>query len=451
MFDMIDEIQSQLRAGEDSCAEFMEVPIDGLGRIVLRPETIAEVMVAFANVDGGCIFMGVDDKGVVQGIPEDRVDDLELLAKTVARESCDPPIEPTTRRVRVPGSGTGDAVVVLVRIRKSLYCHRTTSGRYFRRLGMVNHDPDPSELRQLLDLRRGRRNFDVQPVPGAILEDLDRTQIESYLATYQEIPSATVLQRTTIAVEADGVLRPTVAGLLAFGRTPSMRLHSASISVAVYAGFKATPDSLVDDDQIDGRLGNQIDAAVAFVARHTVKPASRRVGWPGRPQYDMGAVREAVVNAVAHRDYSISDSRVRILLFADRLEIYSPGRLPGTLEIENLEFLTATRNQLLVQFLLRIRSSHTDRPHIQSHGQGVARILHTSEDLSGRRPLYEVLGEELRLTLWALLDDYSELNARVLPVESRMVDSHRNWKGHQSKHLPSRGNCLSILHNSALN
>lgn len=402
MFDMIDEIQSQLRAGEDSCAEFMEVPIDGLGRIALRSEAIAEVMVAFANVDGGCIFMGVDDTGVVQGVPEGRADDLELLAGTVARESCDPPIEPTTRRVRLPGSGSDDAIVVLVRIRKSLYCHRTTSGRYFRRLGMVNHDPDPSELRQLLDLRRGRRNFDVQPVPGAILEDLDRTQIESYLATYQEIPNATVLQRTRIAVEADGVLRPTVAGLLAFGRTPSKRLHSASISVAAYAGFKATPDSLVDDDQIDGRVGYQIDAAVAFGARHMVKPASTRVGWPGRPQYDIEAVHEAVANAIAHRDYSISDSRVRILLFADRLEIYSPGRLPGTLQIENLEFLTATRNQLLVQFLSRTRSSHTNRPYIQSRGQGVAKILHKSEELSGRRPLYELLGEELRLTLYAL-------------------------------------------------
>ena len=104
MFDTIDEIQSQLHAGEDSCAAFMEVRSDGLGHLAMRPEAIAEVMVAFTNVEGGCIFMGVDDDGVVRGVSEDRVDALELLTETAARDRCDPPVGQTVRRVRLPSA-----------------------------------------------------------------------------------------------------------------------------------------------------------------------------------------------------------------------------------------------------------------------------------------------------------------------------------------------------------
>ena len=401
MFDMIAEVQSQLRAGQDSLAAFMDAPTDGLCRLALSPEAIAEVMVAFANMDGGCIFMGVDDEGVVQGIPEDRLDALELLAETVARDSCDPPIEQTMRRVRLPSRFRDDAIVVLVRVQKSLYCHRTTWGRCYQRLGRVNHLLDTADLRRMSDLRRGCRDFDVQAVPGAVLDELDMKRVESYLSTYREVPSAAILQNTRIATATGGTLRPTVAGLLAFGRAPSDRLHSASVSVAAYSSFKSTPDSLVDDDQIEGPVGDQIDAAVAFVGRHSWKLGTPGVGSPSWIQYDLDAVLEAIVNAVAHRDYSISGSSVRIRLYADRLEIYSPGGLPGTMRTEHLGFQVLTRNQLLVQYLLRTRSRRTNTPYIRSRGRGVGKMLEASERNSCRRPVYELCGDELRLTIWA--------------------------------------------------
>lgn len=401
MFGTIDEIQSQLHAGEDSCAAFMEVRVDGFGNLALSSEAIAETMVAFANVEGGCIFMGVDDEGVVQGIPEDRVDALESLAQTVASDSCDPPVEQTLCRVRLPSRSRDDAIVVLVRIRKGLYCHRTISGRHYRRLGRVNHILDTGDLGRLSDLRRGRRDFDVQAVPGAALEDLDSKRVESYLGTYRETPSATVLQKARIAVEMGGALRPTVAGLLAFGRSPSDRLHSASISVAAHSGFEGTPGSLVDGDQIDGPVGCQIDTAVAFVDRHMWKLGTTTVNSPSTLQYDLDAVFEAVVNAVVHRDYSISESSVRIRLYADRLEIYSPGGLLGTLLPEHIEFRVSTRNQLLAQYLSRTRSRRMNRPYVGMRGGGVRMTLQAGDRISGRRPVYEMVGEELRLTIWA--------------------------------------------------
>ena len=115
------------------------------------------------------------------------------------------------------------------------------------------------------------------------------------------------------------------------------------------------------------------------------------------PQYDLGAVHEAIVNAIAHRDYSIAGSKTRLFLFADRLELYSPG----TLTIETLPFRVFTRKQLLVSFLSRLKSRRTSRAFLESHGEGVRRILQASEAHAGRRPVYELFGEELRLKIWA--------------------------------------------------
>ena len=119
------------------------------------------------------------------------------------------------------------------------------------------------------------------------------------------------------------------------------------------------------------------------------------------PPYDLDVVDEAIVNAVAHRDYAIAGSKIRLFLFADRLELYSPGRLPNTLTLDDMPYRTFTRNQLLVSFLSRVRSKRTGQVFLESRGEGVRKILEDGEAHSGRRPEYELFGDELRLTLWA--------------------------------------------------
>jgi predicted HTH transcriptional regulator len=109
----------------------------------------------------------------------------------------------------------------------------------------------------------------------------------------------------------------------------------------------------------------------------------------------------AVVNAVAHRDYAIAGAKIRLFLFADRLELYSPGGLPNTITLDDMAYRTFTRNQLLVSFLSRIRSKRTGDVFLESRGEGVRRILEGGEAHAGRRPEYALFGDELRLTLWA--------------------------------------------------
>ena len=120
-------------------------------------------------------------------------------------------------------------------------------------------------------------------------------------------------------------------------------------------------------------------------------------------------VDEAIVNAVAHRDYAISGSKIRLFLFADRLELYSPGKLPNTLTLDDMPYRTFTRNQLLVGFLSRIRSKRTGQVFLESRGEGVRKILWEGEAYSGRRPEYELFGDELRLTLWTKIAAISSM------------------------------------------
>ena len=108
---------------------------------------------------------------------------------------------------------------------------------------------------------------------------------------------------------------------------------------------------------------------------------------------------EAIVNAVAHRDYAIAGSKIRLFLFADRLELCSPGKLPNTIILDDMPYCIFTGNQFLVSFLSRLRGRHTGQVLLDSRGEGVRKILEAGEGHSGRRPEYELFGDEFRLTL----------------------------------------------------
>jgi predicted HTH transcriptional regulator len=403
MFDTLDQISRQLEAGEDARAEFKEV--DLRGHTVRSPNTedMAGEMVAFANAEGGVIFLGVDDNGVVRGLPEDRVSDVETWTVNVATNNCDPPIRPVLRKERLPKPDGTDTLVMLIEIWQGLYVHRTSGGRYYVRVGSTKRDLTPQELARLFQQRGRAFVFDEQLVPTATVEDLERECLEAFFSSRQvTIPLLDLLSNTrVVAPDEDGTVRPTVAGLLAFGKRPNIHLPSAFIEAAVYRGKSLTSDRLVHSDRIDGRVDTQVDDATEFVERFMLKPSRKPAGREDYPQYDIGAIHEAIVNAVAHRDYSIAGSKIRLFLFDDRLELYSPGALPNTLTIETMPFRVFTRNQLLVNFLSKMKSRRTGRSFLESRGEGVRRILEASEAHSGRRPMYELFGEELRLTIWA--------------------------------------------------
>lgn len=407
MFDSLDDILHRLRAGEDSLVEFKSLRLkDDRGHLRViepSPDQLAGELVAFANTEGGVVFLGVADDGVIHGISDDALNEVERWAANVASNNCDPPIRPLLRKVRLPAADGTERAVLLVEVHRGLFVHRTVGGRWYVRVGSSKRDLTQKELGRLLQQRGREFVFDEQPVFDARPEDLDQARLSGFFGESSGIPWPELLRNTRVTVpDEQAADRPTVAGLLAFGLRPREHLRSAYIEAAVYRGTRLHSDDLVHSDQIDGPVSEQIDGAVAFVERFMLKPARKdERGREDHPQYSVKPVREAIVNAVAHRDYSRSGGKIRLFLFTDRLELYSPGALPNTLTLETMPFRVFTRNQLLVSFLSRLRSRHTGRVYLESRGEGVRTILRDGEAHAGRRPEYALHGEELLLTIWA--------------------------------------------------
>ena len=403
MFDTLDAIRRQLDVKEDARAEFMEVALGKRGVRSPNTEEMAGEMVAFANAEGGVIFLGVDDDGAVRGLLGDRLHEVEAWAINVASNNCDPPIHAILRREQLPGPDGSDRLVLLVEIRRGLYVHGTSGGRHHLRVGTTKQLLKGAALARLFQERGRTFVFDEQPVPTATMDDLDREVVDAFFAARPPtIPWRDLLRNTRVASSDDeSGERPTVAGLLAFGAKPHAHLPSACVEAAIYRGCRLTSDDLVHSESIQGRAPDQIDDAVRFVDRFMLRPARKAAGRIDYPQYDIDAVHEAVVNAIAHRDYSLAGAKIRLFLFTDRMELYSPGGLPNTLTVETMPYRVFTRNQLLVSFLSRMTSRRTGRAFLESRGEGVRGILEASEEHAGRRPEYELFGEELRLTIWA--------------------------------------------------
>ena len=394
MFDTRDQILNQLRAGEDGRAEFKEVRFGDRGVLAPNTQELAGELVAFANAEGGVVFLGVDDSGAVRGIPLGQVDMVEHWLLNVATHNCDPPIRLVIRKTLLPGAEGDEERVLLAEVPRELYVHRTSSGRYYTRIGSTKQDLTPPELARLFQQRGREYVFDEQPVLAATVEDLNRNRLEAFFGRSPTIPWLDLLRNTRVIFQdEDGMDRPTVAGSLVFATEPTEFLASGAIEAACYRGTRLSSDDLIHAERLAGPVSDQIDAGIAFVARFMQTGDS--------PQYDIDVVDEAIVNAVAHRDYAIAGSKIRLFLFADRLELYSPGKLPNTITIDDMAYRTFTRNQLLVSFLSRIRSKRTGQVFLESRGEGVRKILEDGEAHSGRRPKYELFGDELRLTLWA--------------------------------------------------
>jgi predicted HTH transcriptional regulator len=410
MFDTKQEILDQLRAGEDSRAEFKEVRLGDRSVVSPNTEDMAGELVAFSNADGGVVFLGVEDGGSVRGLPKDRLPVVEQWIVNVAMNNCEPPIRPLIRREVLSGPDGSDCLLVLVEVKRGLYAHRTSGGRYYLRVGSTKQDLAPQALARLFQQRGRAFIFDEQPVWTAVPEDLDLASLRRFFGAGDSIPWHDLLRNTrVIAPDEEGIDRPTVAGLLTFGSDPQQYLPSAYIEAAIYRGEQLTSDDLVHQQRIGGRVDDQIDDAVAFVDRFMLKPARKPLGREDYPQYDIRSVQEAVVNAAAHRDYSLSGAKIRLFLFADRLELYSPGNLPNSLTIDTMPYRVFTRNQLLVGFLSRMRSRRSGRAYLESRGEGVRLILSASEQHAGRRPVYDLFGEELRLTIWAKPSPHAEV------------------------------------------
>ena len=375
----VEELRQKIRSGEDSYTEFKER--------VDNPESLAGEIVAFANTEGGRVLVGVADDGRVVGL-SDPAQTSTMLAQ-ICRENVLPAILPLIEAVEVESRP-----VIVLEVRGPHKPYRTKGGRYYVRVGPTKQDASPQELLRLVQ-RAGAFRFDETPVPGTGVADLDWALFEQYYRSVagealgaRDLTSEETLRGTFVLAECDGRLCLTVAGLLCFGKYPQRHLYHSRVSALRFTGDEVS-ETMADTQELNGPLSQLIDGAVSFAVRNT--PTTARIEGTKEtesPQYPRAALRELVVNAVAHRDYSVEGAQIRLIIFDHRLELYSPGRLPNTMTLANLRHYNhIARNPLVVQYLSRLG-------YMRDFGTGIPRVIRLMREHNGTEPEFEIMGEE---------------------------------------------------------
>ena len=403
-----DELVRRIRLGEDSTLELKRVLLAGSRITAPNRNEFADELAGMANGWGGTVVLGVEDRsGEVVGIPLDRLDAVEAWVREICNDSVKPQLDALIRKIELPGADGRLIAVLCVEVVRSLFVHKSPGG-YFRRIGSSKREMSPEVLARLFQERSQSRviRFDESPVPGTSPEQLDGGLTRRFLRDERFLDETALRKLRIVADDENGAARITIAGVLLCTRDPGRWLPHAQIQAVSYVGERQDINYQSDARDFDGPLDEQVLEALHFVRRNMRVAATKAMARVERPQFSRRAVFEALVNAVAHRDYSMAGARVRLHLFGNRLELYVPGALANTLTPESMDSRQYSRNELIVSLLARCRVSEQEnlvRSHMMDRrGEGVPIILDESRELSGRVPEYTLIDDsELRVVIWS--------------------------------------------------
>jgi ATP-dependent DNA helicase RecG len=252
---------------------------------------------------------------------------------------------------------------------------------------------------------------------------LNEDQVMDYAQQVGHIPSGDVeksyefLVRRGCLKRVDGKLQLTYAAMLLFGRFPQQWLPNATILAGRFPGL--TLSGIYIKRDITGNLPDQLKQAEDFI-RSNLKTVIRVVGLQHQEslEYPFEAVRELLVNAVAHRDYNLQGDNIHLNIFSNRLEITSPGTLPGPVTLKNLLDARYARNAIITQVL-------SDLGYVERLGFGLDRVVDVTRDTGLLPPQFEEVASTFRVTLFAGLPENNTFNKR-LPDLSRYVNLNLN-------------------------
>ena len=351
-----------IQQGEGTTLEFKES----------LTSSLASEVVALANTNGGKILLGVRDDGVVTGIRDTNV--LRARIQNLAR-NCDPP-------VKVLAEPVGEILVVQVRESdaKPVQC----SDGFFWRRGAVTQKLSRDEIRDFFRVE-GAIRFDLSPCTRfRYPEDFDREKFETWLrysGITGRLPVEDVLVNIDAAEHAGGKLLFRNSGVLFFARKARHFFPEAYITCLLAKGTDKV--HILDRKDFDGGTVADIEDALRFVERNT-RTAYRIEGLRRQniPEYPMKAVREAITNAVMHRDWYFDGANVFVEIYTDRIEVSSPGSLPKGLTLADLGRKSIRRNALVADLLHRIG-------FIEKAGTGIRRIRDEARELDCPEPEFE--------------------------------------------------------------
>ena len=365
------------------------------------PQRLYEAISAFANRTGGGVLLF--------GLNEDRnfdlcgVGDAHKIQEDIsnlANSEMEPPLRPEFTVEQIEGKTIVSVEVGELPADKRPCFYKPAGlqkGSYIR-VGNTNRVMTDYEIFGYVS-GRTQPAFDEEIVRGATVDDLDRAKLDAYItnlkrsrpqASYLKRPFEQVLARLGIARKDGTVLRPTLAGLLVFGEYPQQFEPQLVITYLQYFGVTETEKGprgarFLDNQKFEGTIGEMVEAAVNHILAH-IRKGSLIEGLYRRdiPEYPEESIREAITNAVAHRDYSgfARGSYVQVRLFADRLEVQSPGSLYGNVTEESLERAHSTRNRVLMRLL-------EDVHIVENRGSGIASMIEAMREANLEPPRFE--------------------------------------------------------------
>jgi ATP-dependent DNA helicase RecG len=398
------ELIEIIRNGESSGIEFKRDTIDN--------RALAKELVAFANFEGGRVLLGVEADGSTSGVTRAN---LEEWVMTACRDKVRPELIPYYEVVRDVEPGRDVAIVQVERGWTVHHVWHDNHRTYYIRVGTLSREASPEELERIFQ-QRGAFRLELRPISGTSLADLDRRRLRYYFTQVrrQEFPDPedevglrTLLVNTEILAEENGKTPATIAGLLLFGVNPNRFLPQSGIDAVAYLGREkdyAARERLTIRGAMtplygeDGIVENGlVEQTMEFIRRNTTVAAALELGGRRveRRAYPSEAIREAIVNALVHRDYLLSGTTIELSIFEDRLEVISPGRLPNTITPARMRVgCRYSRNELLKNVM-------GEYGYLEHAGMGIPRkIVKLMREFNGTDPDLVEEGEQFTIRLW---------------------------------------------------
>ena len=374
------DLTNILRQAEGKTLEFK--------RDLSSPNPFLRSVVAFANTAGGTILIGVEDRtGYVRGVTDPLA--LEERVTNLIADAISPQLLPDIELLRYR-----DSHVLAVRVypspnRPHYLGAEPATGAYVR-VGSTNRNADEELIAEMRRFARGE-SFDERPMPNLDSEALDFRAASESFAEFRKLAQRD-LDVLGICTTYQGRRVPTVGGVLLFGRDRLAHFPDAWIQAGRFAGIDRA--KIMDRAELQMPLADAVPVAVAFIERHMasgieIGPVRRASRWTLPPI----AVREALVNAVAHADYSQRGAPIRVAIFDDRLEVENPGLLPFGLTLDDLPLgVSKLRNRVIGRVFHELG-------FVEQWGSGAQRMIAACRDAGLAPPVWEEIGSRLRVTI----------------------------------------------------
>jgi len=364
---------------------------------------LANILIAFANADGGTVAFGIRDKkyeGISKLSSQKQSDILQIGTQRIV-----PAIDIDVSKKSITKSNGEPDEIWLITVQPSddkLYANR--KDEVYLRMGDETHKTTFEE-RKNIEFDKGIRAFESQIMNDAILQDLDPEVLKSYENMYGfegdniwNLLFPKGLAKRYVKDDGTFSFKLTVAGVLLLAKVPTAFLPGARIRFIRYEGIDAKTGSdmnIVKQAYIEGPLTKMIDKAKNEVESQlrTFSSLDNKTGrFVDVPEYPQGAWLEGIVNAVTHRNYKYTGDDIRLLMFDDRLEIHSPGSLPAVVSVDNIRHVHYSRNPYIARAL-------TDFGWVREFGEGVDRIYKDMNSFFLEDPIYKVDSLSVNLIL----------------------------------------------------